>query len=108
MSIVLIVSNCGIFTLPFSVAGHTRSWGYGQPGLLTRCYSGGNVTGDFGPIDPTRVENFNFLRQLFTEVAGLFPDYYLHLGGDEVPFGCWSVIVILSIYFPLIVIKRLF
>lgn len=38
------------------------------------------------PINPNLYE---FLRHLFAEIVQVFPDQYVHLGGDEVPFNCW-------------------
>lgn len=45
--------------------------------------------GSFGPIDPSNEDNFFFLEQFFLEVASRFHDHYVHLGADEVDFGCW-------------------
>jgi hexosaminidase len=33
---------------------------------------------------------FGFLDDVLTEVAGLFPGTYIHIGGDEVPKGPWK------------------
>jgi len=80
----------GVRILPeFDTPGHVRSWG-SIPKLLTPCYAGGKPNGQFGPINPTIESNYEFLKEFFAEVADLFPDPYLHLGGDEVPFGCWA------------------
>jgi hexosaminidase len=48
------------------------------------------IAGEFGPIDPTNPSTWTFLSQLFTEVAGVFPDAYIHIGGDEVSYECWE------------------
>ena len=70
----------------FLYSGHSLSWGLGGiPGLLTEC----SDPNQFGPIDPTVEENYNFIRTLFSEVSELFQDNYLHLGGDEVDNSCW-------------------
>ena len=47
------------------------------------------IYGTFGPIDPSKEENYEFIANLFTEVTDRFPDHFVHLGGDEVSFSCW-------------------
>lgn len=76
----------------FDTPGHTSSWGPGAgPNFLTRCYDqDGNPDGTLGPINPIYAENYLLMKRLLTEVAQVFDDAYLHLGGDEVPFGCWE------------------
>ena len=66
-----------------------EAWGLGAPDLLTPCYANGKPNGQFGPIDPTNNFSFPFLTQFFEEIASVFPDDYVHVGGDEVDFGCW-------------------
>ena len=74
----------------FDTPGHSDSWGLGQPNLLTPCYNASGPDGTFGPINPTLDTTWTFLTAFFTEVAAIFPDPYLHVGGDEVDFDCWA------------------
>ncbi|KAK7116752.1 beta-hexosaminidase subunit alpha-like isoform X2 [Littorina saxatilis] len=74
----------------FDTPGHARSWEEGQKGFLSECYSGGTRNGMYGPADPTKNSTFTFLKEFFTEVASVFPDQYIHVGGDEVNFTCWQ------------------
>lgn len=61
--------------------GHTRSWGVSHPELLTACK--GVFSGKLGPIDPTNEDVYVFMQKLLTEIVNVFPDEYVHLGGDE-------------------------
>jgi hexosaminidase len=77
----------GIRVVPeFDMPGHTTSWFVGYPDLASGPgpYT---VQRRFGihdaAIDPTRESTYKFLDAFLGEMAGLFPDDYMHIGGDE-------------------------
>lgn len=41
-------------------------------------------------LDPSNPETFRLLDDVFTEVAALFPDPYIHMGGDECTKKFWE------------------
>jgi hexosaminidase len=47
----------------------------------------GVMEGIYNPADEA---TFGFLDDVLTEVAGLFPGPFIHIGGDEVPKGPWK------------------
>ncbi len=77
----------------FDVPGHTQSWEPGQPGVLAKCndrnIKEGSKNIKYGPMNPASDKVFDFLKEFLGEVAEVFPDKAVHLGGDEVNHDCW-------------------
>ena len=66
--------------------GHTTSWLVGHPEMAARpARTRSNACrGIFEPtLDPTNEKTYKFLKTFFKEMAALFPDAYMHIGGDE-------------------------
>jgi hexosaminidase len=83
----------GIRVVPeFDMPGHTTAWLVGHPELASAPgpYAILRRWGVHDPtLDPTREEVYSFLEGFLREMAGLFPDLYVHIGGDEVTGRHW-------------------
>ena len=77
----------GVRVVPeFDMPGHTTAWFVGYPELASAPgpYQIERKFGVFDPtMDPTRDETYKFLDGFFGEMAQLFPDEFMHIGGDE-------------------------
>jgi hexosaminidase len=77
----------GIRVVPeFDMPGHVTSWLVGHPelGSAPGPYAIEREWGIFDPtLDPTREQTYAFLDRFLSEMAALFPDAYMHIGGDE-------------------------
>ena len=85
--IIAYARDRGIRVMPeFDIPGHSTSWLVGHPelGSAPGPYTIERRPGIFEPaLDPTREEVYKFLETFLGEMAALFPDDYLHIGGDE-------------------------
>jgi hexosaminidase len=92
--VIAYARDRGIRVVPeFDMPGHTTSWLVGYPELASAPgrYEIERKWGIFEPVlDPTREEVYKFLDAFLGEMAGLFPDAYFHLGGDEVLDTQWK------------------
>jgi hexosaminidase len=92
--VIAYARDRGIRVVPeFDIPGHTQSWlvAYPELGSAPGPYEIGRTWGGFEPVmDPTREEVYRFLDAFLGEMAGLFPDAYFHIGGDEVDPKQWS------------------
>jgi len=77
----------------FDVPGHSTSWfvAYPQYSSAPGTYTIERKFGVFGPaFNPADERIYPFFDAFFKEMAGLFPDPYLHIGGDEVEGHQWE------------------
>jgi hexosaminidase len=85
--IVAYARQRGIRVVPeFDMPGHATSWLVGHPelGSAPGPYQIERRPGIMEPaLDPTREEVYRFLDAFIGEMAALFPDAYMHIGGDE-------------------------
>jgi hexosaminidase len=85
--VIAYARDRGIRVIPeFDMPGHATSWLVAYPELASAPgpYQIERKAGIFDPtFDPTREELYKFLEGFFTEMAGLFVDDYIHIGGDE-------------------------
>jgi hexosaminidase len=85
--IIKYAGERGIRVIPeFDMPGHSTSWFVGYPELAS---APGPYTMESGygvqdpTMDPTKESTFQFLDRFLGEMAGLFPDRFIHIGGDE-------------------------
>ncbi|MDT7687542.1 MAG: hexosaminidase [Acidobacteriota bacterium] len=85
--IIAYARERGIRVVPeFDIPGHSTAWlvGYPEMGSAPGPYTIERGAGIFEPaLDPTREEVYKFLDAFLGEMAALFPDAYMHIGGDE-------------------------
>ncbi|PAV73252.1 hypothetical protein WR25_14333 [Diploscapter pachys] len=83
----------GIRVMPeFDMPGHTNGW-RGREGLLSECFDEEGKPTWQDLIDVTNDTNFNFIEEFIKEIVDVFPEKFLHLGGDEVEdfvTQCWD------------------
>ncbi|MEA4935319.1 MAG: beta-N-acetylhexosaminidase [Paludibacter sp.] len=75
------------------IPGHTQAVlaAYPQYGCVDdTTYTVSTKWGYHDDILCPKEETFSFLQDIFDEVMTVFPDKYIHIGGDEVQKRCWK------------------
>lgn len=74
------------------IPGHTRALlaAYPQYGCIDSTYTVSTVWGIHTDILCPTEATFSFLEDIFDEVLDIFPDEYIHIGGDEVVKKRWE------------------
>jgi hexosaminidase len=94
--VVKYASDRGIRVMPeFDMPGHATAWLVSHPeigsGLPGQTYKIERQPGIFDPtLDPTNEKTYKLLEPFFDEMAALFPDAYMHIGGDENEGKQWN------------------
>jgi hexosaminidase len=93
--LIAYAADRGIRVVPeFDMPGHATSWLVGHPELASvpGPYVLQRRWGIFDPaLDPTREEVYQLLEGFLGEMAGLFPDPWMHIGGDENNGAHWRL-----------------
>ncbi|ATC94883.1 family 20 glycosylhydrolase [Pseudoalteromonas tunicata] len=92
--VVAYAAQLGIRVVPeFDVPGHASAiiLAYPELGSGTVLSEMERHWGVFKPLlDPSNPKVYLFVDEVVDELAGLFPDPYLHIGGDEVDDSDWQ------------------
>ena len=92
--IIRYAADRGIRVMPeFDMPGHATSWLVSHPeiGSAPGPYKIERLPGIFDPtLDPTNEKTYQLLEPFFDEMSALFPDAYMHIGGDENEGKHWS------------------
>ncbi|HWA87129.1 MAG TPA: family 20 glycosylhydrolase [Opitutus sp.] len=92
--IIAYAAARGIRVVPeFDMPGHTASWFVSHPELASAPgpYAIVRRWGVFDPVmDPTNEKLYALLDDFLGEMAALFPDPFVHIGGDENNGVQWS------------------
>ncbi len=92
--VINYAADRGIRIIPeFDMPGHTTAWFVGHPELASApgTYVLDTVFGVLDPVmDPSKDKVYDFLDNFIGEMAVLFPDEYIHIGGDEVNPKHWE------------------
>jgi hexosaminidase len=92
--IIKYAADRGIRVMPeFDMPGHATAWLVSHPeiGSAPGPYKIERKPGIFDPtMDPTNEATYKLLEVFFKEMSALFPDKYMHIGGDENEGKQWN------------------
>jgi hexosaminidase len=92
--IINYAAERGIRVMPeFDMPGHATAWLVSHPeiGSAPGPYKIERRPGIFDPtLDPTNEKTYKLLKVFFKEMSALFPDAYMHIGGDENEGKQWN------------------
>ena len=92
--VIQLASDLGIRVMPeFDIPGHSTSWFVGYPEYASAPgpYRIERGFGIFHPVfNPANPAVYKFFDKFLKEMAALFPDPYMHIGGDEVEPAHWK------------------
>ena len=91
-SLVAHGSDLGVRIVPeIDIPGHVNSWLVAMPELG---YQQVQSTDRFGVhkacLDPSNEKTYQVIEAIFHELADVFPDEFVHIGGDEVHPAWWG------------------
>jgi hexosaminidase len=72
------------------VPGHAAAWTKGKPEIMADCFAKYYYNINDFALNPTLDETYATLQNILSDVVKATNTPRLHLGGDEVVYGCWK------------------
>lgn len=74
----------------FDGPGHTAAWGKGYPDILSECLEKYSTNINNLAVNPVLDKTYEVLNSILKDVVTATGTAFMHLGGDEVVYGCWA------------------
>ena len=75
--------------LEVDVPGHAASWAAGKPQLMADCLVKYSYNINDYALNPTLPETYETIGAIIKDLVASSRSAMIHLGGDEVVYGCW-------------------
>ena len=72
------------------IPGHAASWGKGKMSIMADCFEKYSYNINDFALNPTRDETFDVIEGVIEDIISATGLNRIHLGGDEVVYGCWA------------------
>jgi len=84
--------NLGVLLkIEIDIPGHAASWNIGKPSIMANCMAKYYYNINNWALNPALDETYTTISNVLSDlVPMLTSSNHLHLGGDEVVYGCWS------------------
>lgn len=73
----------------FDLPGHSGSMCYGEPDICPKPMCTSSNINNWA-LDITQNYTYKVVQDVMTDLTNIFFEDFLHLGGDEVVYGCWE------------------
>jgi hexosaminidase len=70
--------------------GHAASWTHGYPDVMAKCFKKYSYNYNDFAVNPTLDKTYDVVGGAIADVLAQTQDAFMHLGGDEVVYGCWD------------------
>lgn len=75
--------------LEVDVPGHAASWNVGRPDIMADCLTKYTNVNNYA-LNPSLEDTYTTVGAVISDVLNATQASYIHLGGDEVVYGCWK------------------
>jgi hexosaminidase len=77
--------------LEYDMPGHAAGWNAGKPSIMADCFAKYYYNINDFALNPTLEETYTTIQHILSDTFTALGSnsQYIHLGGDEVVYGCW-------------------